>query len=467
MTSRLAATINALKAILFTPIALLVLLTTAAAVVSVIWLLSLRPSRVGEIRTSADQRCEQVLYDLRDGNFAGVVAQLDAAAKAQLSADQLQAGWDSGTFLLGQLSGWKLAQSQSSGGLQIRLYDLTFEHGSLLLTIAVNGAGEVDELQSHTVHDSDPVTTPPYANPHAFKAESVTVGSPPNVCDGILTIPTAAHALFPAAVLVAGSGPNDKDESIGPNHPLADIAEGLSTRGIVMLRYDKRTYSHEKFDPARFTVEQEYLEDAAVAVALLRRRPDVDRNRIFIIGHSEGAVLAPEIAKRAAPVAGVIMLAPAAAPLLLTDIVIRQQRYWGAPPARIAEIEEVRHEINSGKLPPGQMVSLLGALYPVGYLTDLKGRDEIEIARHLGVPILIMHGGRDWQVVDQDIAAWRTGLKGTPNVTFREFPSLNHLFIAGTGLPTPVEYASAGHVDDPVVLAIADFIWQRPSIVSN
>jgi uncharacterized protein len=464
MTSRLAAIISALKAILFTPIAVLAFITVTAAVVSLIWLLSLRPSRVGEIRTSADQRCEQVLSDLRDGNFAGVFVQLDAAAKAQVSVDQLQSGWNSGTLLLGQLTGWKLAQSQSSGGLQIRLYDLTFEHGWLPLTIAVNGAGEVDELQSHTIHDSDPVTAPPYANPHAFKAESVTVGSPPNVCDGILTIPTAAHPLFPAAVLVAGSGPNDKDESIGPNHPLADIAEGLSTRGIVVLRFDKRTHSHENFDPAHFTVEQEYLEDAAAVVALLRRRPEVDRNRIFVIGHSEGAFLAPEIARRAAPIAGVVMLAPMGAASLL-DTAIRQLRYLGVSPSMVADNEKIHQEVNSGKLPPDRMVPLLGV--PVGYLTDLNRRDEIGIARRLGVPILIMRGDRDYQVVDQDIAAWRDGLKGTPNVTFREFPSLNHLFIAGTGLPTPVEYASAGHVDDPVVLAIADFISQQPSIVSN
>ena len=106
-------------------------------------------------------------------------------------------------------------------------------------------------------------------------------------------------------MLIAGSGLLDKDESIGPNHPFADLAEGLSTRGIVVLRYDKRTHLHPNIvtiNPARFTVEQESLEDGIAAVALLCRMPDVDANRIFVIGHSEGAMLAPEIAERAAPV---------------------------------------------------------------------------------------------------------------------------------------------------------------------
>jgi uncharacterized protein len=201
-----------------------------------------------------------------------------------------------------------------------------------------------------------------------------------------------------------------------------------------------------------------YLEDAASAVALLRARPDIDQKRIFVIGHSEGAVLAPDIAKRAAPVAGVVMLAlMGAAPLL--DTAIRQLRYLGGSSALIAENEKIRQQVNSGKLPPNRMVPLLGV--PVSYLTELNQRDGIGIAQHLGVPILIMHGGRDYQVIDKDIMAWRSGLKGTPDVTFREFPSLNHLFIAGTGPPAPAEYANVGHVDEEVVVAIADFILQK------
>jgi uncharacterized protein len=300
--------------------------------------------------------------------------------------------------------------------------NVTFAYGALPVTIAVSQVGEVHELLFGSAHNTAPVTPPAYANPQAFKAEKVIVGSAPNLCDGILTIPTAGRPPFPAAVLIAGSGPLDKNGTIGPNHPYADLAEGLSTRGIVVLRYDKPTYSHPNIvtdSPARFTVEQEYLEDGIAAVALLRRWPDVDANRIFVIGHSEGAMLAPEIAERAAPVAGVVMLAPGGAPLL--DIMIRQLHYEGASGKLIAETEKVHREVNSGTLPPGTTVSLLGDQVPVGYLADLNRRDEIGIARHLHIPILIIHGGRDWQVIDQDIAAWRSRLKGTPDVSFREF----------------------------------------------
>jgi uncharacterized protein len=463
VSSRVAAIIRALKAMISSPVAWLALITTTAAIVSLIWFLRALPQRVARVRAGGEERCQQVLSDLRDRNFTDLVAQSDAAVRAQLSPDQLQSEWETWTSGLGSLSGWKVAESQFSDGLQTWLHDVTFVRGSLPVSITVNKAGEVAGLWFYPARSSQPATIPPYANPRAFKAEQTTVGAAPNLCNAILTIPTIGSPPLPAAVLVSGQGPHDKDETFGPNHPFADIAEGLSTRGIAVLRYDKRTWSHI-IDFANLTIEQEYLEDAAAAVALLRSRPDIDHKRIFVIGHSEGAVLAPDIAKRAAPVAGVVMLAPmGAAPLL--DTAIRQLRYLGASSALIAENEQIRQEINLGKLPPDRMVALLGV--PVGYVRDLNRRDEIGVARHLGVPILILHGSRDYQVVDEDIAAWRSGLKGTPDVTFREFPELNHFFIAGSGPPGPAEYANASHVAEPVVLTIADFILQQPSIASN
>jgi pimeloyl-ACP methyl ester carboxylesterase len=85
-------------------------------------------------------------------------------------------------------------------------------------------------------------------------------------------------------------------------------------------------------------------------------------------------------------------------------------------------------------------------------------RDEVATARTLDVPILILHGGRDYQVIYADIQLWQTGLKGVARVRFEDFPALNHLFIAGVGKPGPAEHETAGHVDAGVVGAIAEFI---------
>ena len=105
-------------------------------------------------------------------------------------------------------------------------------------------------------------------------------------------------------------------------------------------------------------------------------------------------------------------------------------------------------------MPPSQF--FFGA--PAAYYYDLDARDEVALARTLDVPILILHGGRDYQVTDEDIRNWQTGLKGDAKVRVETFPSLNHLFIAGTGKPGPAEYETPGHVDGAVIGAIASFI---------
>ena len=111
-------------------------------------------------------------------------------------------------------------------------------------------------------------------------------------------------------------------------------------------------------------------------------------------------------------------------------------------------------------MPPAQF--FFGA--PASYYYDLDARDEVALARSLDVPILILHGGRDYQVIDEDIRNWQTGLKGDAKVQVETFPSLNHLFIAGAGKPGPAEYQTPGHVDGAVIGAIAHFIEQGPRV---
>ena len=95
---------------------------------------------------------------------------------------------------------------------------------------------------------------------------------------------------------------------------------------------------------------------------------------------------------------------------------------------------------------------------PASYYYDLDARDEVAIARSLDVPILILHGSRDYQVIDEDIRDWQNGLKGDAKVQVDTFPGLNHLFIAGAGKPGPAEYDDAGHVDVAVIATIASFV---------
>ncbi len=296
-----------------------------------------------------------------------------------------------------------------------------------------------------------------YDNPKSYFSEDVVVGV--KRLPGIITVPTTGKPPYPAAVLLGGSGPGDMNESIGPNRVFEDLAEGLSSRGIAVLRYDKRTHNPANIDPAayaHFTVEQEYIEDAVAAVELLRARDDIDHARIFIIGHSLGGLVAPDVAKSARGIAGLVLLAPMGRQFLTAAV--DQMRYLGEPPDQIAHIEQIKTGIDSGKLSHSTILNIYGAKVPAGYFTDLNRRDEFKIARQLGIPILVMRGSRDYQVTDADIALWKSALAGDSQASFHEMPTLNHLFIAGSGKPNLAEYFSPGHVDPSVISAIAEFI---------
>src|SRR5262249_44809950 len=135
-------------------------------------------------------------------------------------------------------------------------------------------------------------TAPSYATPATFDEKPIAVGSNPAL-PGLIAIPKDAKNA-PAVVLVHGSGPNDQDETIGALKVFKDLAWGLASRGIVVLRYDKRT----RVAPQGVTTQKEEVDDAAhAAIALLAARPEVDPKRVALLGHSQGGYLAPRIAK--------------------------------------------------------------------------------------------------------------------------------------------------------------------------
>ena len=292
----------------------------------------------------------------------------------------------------------------------------------------------------------------------------MTVGASPAL-PGTLSLPRVAHKVA-AVVLVHGSGPHDRDETIGANRPFADIAAGLAARGIAVLRYDKRTkVAPQAFAPTRaFTVREEVLDDAQAAVALLRARPEVDPRRIVVVGHSLGATLAPRIAKDDADVAAIVLLAASARPL--GGVVVEQSGYLASlngPPdaqtqARLAELRATAARADAAK--PGDSGEPILGL-PPAYWADLNAYDPADAAA-LQIPMLLLQGGRDYQVTTQDFDRFRASLAGHDNATLILLPRLNHLFMAGEGKSTPAEYEQPGHVDPAVIDAIVAFVGKLP-----
>ncbi len=264
-------------------------------------------------------------------------------------------------------------------------------------------------------------------------------------------------------VLISGSGPSDRDETIGPNKPFRDLAWGLAAQGIATLRFDKRTLAaRNSLDVATMTINDEYVSDSVAAVELLRQTDRIDPARVFILGHSLGGYVLPRIAQADPNVAGLIIASGLASPL--PETILRQTRYilsLGTPPPSaqdtITATENMVNAINA-LTPDSTSTELLLGAAPA-YWLDLKDYDPAALAATLLQPILVLQGERDYQVtVADDLTKWQAGLANHPDTTFKTYPDLNHIYVTGEGMSTPDEYNHPGNVAQEVIDDIAAWV---------
>jgi dienelactone hydrolase len=353
---------------------------------------------------------------------------------------------------------------RETGGYHV--VDLAVRFGStpMRLRVAVDGGGMVSGFfalpaKAEAAAAQLLYNAPDYVDTSKFEEVDLKLRAGGYELPAVLTRPMGAAGV-PVLVLVHGSGPNDRDESIGPNRPFRDLAWGLATRGIAVLRYDKRTLVAAGSMKGAITVDEEVIADALTALDSARAQPGIDPSRSYVLGHSLGAMLAPEIAARDSMVAGVLVLA--GTPRDLAAVMVEQFTYLASLPANAAEAVQTQiatarvqlERLTRNEPKPDELV--MGV--PASYFYDLSSRDALAFARGLEVPMLFLQGGRDYQVTPTDLALWRSGLEGKSNATFRLYPDLNHLFMTGTGKATPSEYGVEGHVAAEVIEDIAEFI---------
>ena len=306
---------------------------------------------------------------------------------------------------------------------------------------------------------SEPPASRPATGP--YTDENITVVTGKYELPGKLTLPNGKGP-FPAVILVHGSGPHDMDESIGPNKVFEDLAEGLADHGVAALRYEKRTYKYgSTMNAEKITLAKEVVDDAVSAVKLAQATPSIDPNRVFVLGHSLGGTCVPLIAARAPQVAGIISLS--GTPRSLLDVLDEQMDYilhldgkmTRKKQDQLDEVHKTTQLIREGRYDEVK-TPLLGA--PTKYWAECHKLDVLTPARNFGKPILIIGGGRDYQVTKKCFEAWKEGLKGRPNVTYKWYENVNHLMMKGQGMGTPDEYFQRGHVSKKVIRDIAEWI---------
>jgi dienelactone hydrolase len=400
------------------------------------------------------------------GEYQTAVQNFTDAMKAAAPPPRLAEIWSTLQSQMGPYKRRLATRTVKQGLYDVVLATTEFGGSTVDLKVVVDERGRiagffvVPAAQEETPAPADP-GPPPYAKQDAFREREVTVGSGEWAVPGTLATPVG-QGPFPAVVLVHGSGPNDRDETVGGAKPFRDLAWGLASRGVAVLRYEKRTRQHgaKLAAVSGFTVQQETIDDALAAAALLRGTEGIDPGRVYVLGHSLGAMLVPRIGWQEAKIAGFIVMAGAAKPI--EDLILDQVTYIAAldginSDEEKRQIEGLREQVAKVKaLQPGATESVLGA--PASYWLDLRGYSPPEAARALKQPLLILQGERDYQVTVDNFEAWKKALAGRSDVTFKLYPGLNHLFIAGEGKSGPAEYQRPGHVAEVVVADIAAWV---------
>ena len=321
---------------------------------------------------------------------------------------------------------------------------------------AWTGAGYKGPLTfaSRPVQTAGPARPQTPKPPFPYRTEEVTVSSAPGVkLAGTLTLPQGKGP-FPAVVMITGSGPQDRDETILGHKPFAVIADRLTRDGIAVLRVDDRGFAKSTGNFASAT-DDDFAVDAAANVAFLRKRPDIDPARIGLIGHSEGGIVAPKVAAKDPKIAFVVLMAGPGVPLAE---VLRAQRAkllpaMGAGPETIqkgqvlvdhavAAMKGAKDEADAkaralqvikaegaGVARTDTEAQVLATQLSSGWMRDLLDYDPAPTLAKVKCPILALNGTKDGQVPpEQNLPAIRAATRGNPDVTIQELPGLNHLF---------------------------------------
>ena len=415
--------------------------------------------------SSPIEHAEAVVKQLRAGDFAAIEAQFDERVAAALPPGRLAQTWNQLTNQVGSFQKEIGTREESSGPYHIGVVTCAFDRASLDVRVVFDSSGRIAGLNMRpAAASSGAFTLPPYADRASFTESDITVGTGEWKLPGTLSLPKG-EGPFPALVLIHGSGPNDRDETIGPNKPFADLAAGLASLGVAVLRFDKRSnvYGAKMASISNMTVKDEVIDDAVAAVSTLRATPRIDPKRVFVLGHSEGGMLIPRIAAADSAIAGlVVMEGPARR---LEDAIVEQTEYIANADGivtadeqkAIDEMKQVRDQIRA-LTPADAAVHKVVFHAPASYWLDLRDYDPPTAAKAVKQPMLILQGGRDYQVTMDEFAKWKAALASKTNATFKSYPALNHLMITGAGKSLPAEYNTPGHVDQHVVEDIASWI---------
>ena len=404
--------------------------------------------------------------DFLKGDYAGLHARFSPELRKKLSAADFTTQLGAAAKQLGAFEKFLSAEPvlQRASGYSVYVFPCKFAKTEVDMQVSIDPKGDVAGLFFGAPAVLKTWTAPAYVNAEAFRESEVRIVTGQIDLPGTLTMPRG-EGPFPGIVLVHGSGPNDRDESHGPNRAFRDIAQGLASKGVAVLRYDKRTLVYPQSMGPDATILDEAVDDATSALGLLRATKGVDPKRVSVLGHSLGGMMAPRIAAGDAKIWGMVILAGNTRPL--EDLIDEQADYFASLSSKPGEEEKktyARLHAEAAKI--RAVTETTQATEPIfgagpAYWRDLRKYNPAETAKALGCRILVLRGERDFQVSMKDFAGWKAALAGRKDVLFKSYPKLNHYFMEGEGPGSPAEYSAPNHVSEAVLSDIAKWLLEK------
>ncbi|MEG0164139.1 alpha/beta hydrolase [Anaerorhabdus sp.] len=408
-----------------------------------------------------DENIKAISVEVADAfvnsEFKNIPQYLSKEAKEEITLQNLTQSWNKVTENLGSYQTMKIDVHRLADRDLGYVY-MTFKSGTVKLSLSFN-----QEMKIKGMYLNYPSKIVEAVNTDEYTEQNVLVGVD-EMINGILTLPVGVDNP-PVAILVQGSGVSNLNEEAYAMKPFEDIAHGLAKEGIATIRYDKRYYGYPEWDGIReVSLNWEYLYDFSSVIHQLEDMP-VNHNQIYVIGHSQGGMLAPRLAYDHPEVKGIISLA--GTPRGLEEVMKDQQ--YNAVVAQgsneqmvqgvvdladkvIAEIQSLTKETATDKVVNS---------YPLSYWYELNQSRPYIFMNELKCDVLILQGESDFQVFyDKDYQEWMKLTSGMDNVQMKSYPGLSHFFTPAIN-NTVEDYKTPANVDEKVIQDMASWILNR------
>ncbi len=403
---------------------------------------------------------------LNNGQFEDCIPLFSDKLKEAMPADKLKEAWETTVAQGSTFIEIEKTETEIKDEAEVVKLYLAYSAQGIIMQVPFDKEGRIIGLWFN-YYNSEKSNSSERTMPEGIEEKDIVVGEGEIALAGKLTATKGLKSKY-AVVLVHGSGPQDMDETAFANKPFRDIAWGLAVEGIDVLRYNKRTFSYPEWfakpENAKLSVKEETIEDAVKAAKLLT---DMGYEKVYLLGHSLGGMLAPRIYFDSGELfSGIIIMAGSTRNL--TEIIIDQnnnsistlspEQKQSAEATLNAELEKLE-KIDT--LTDQQLLSEQVLGMPGYYIKEMNSYDTADLAARINKPILVQQGEEDFQVfADIDYPLWQEALKGNEKASFKLYPGLTHFFTQAPAEQTKTvkDYQLSQELSPQVISDIVDFI---------